>query len=121
MVDPDVVPPGPRDHATVVRLPAEIDATNAGQVLSTLDAAFNDYPIVIADLSATTFCDSSGLTALLKASQTAAARGGELRLAACRPAVTRLLALTGMHDVLHVFAGLAEAGAGTPEGSPEPA
>ena len=66
----------------VVPLPAEIDITNAGEVSGRIGAALEPGPAtVIADLTATTFCDSSGVRHLLLAHRRAAASGTQLRFA----------------------------------------
>jgi anti-anti-sigma factor len=60
-------------------------------------------------MSATMFCDSSGLNALIQASKAAAASGSELRLAACSAPVLRLITLTGMDRRLHLFTSVPDA------------
>jgi anti-anti-sigma factor len=65
----------------VVTLPAEIDMGNADSVSADLQAAFAPtVTIVVADLTATTFCDSRGIRALVLAQKHSAASGAELRL-----------------------------------------
>jgi anti-sigma B factor antagonist len=68
---------------------------------------------VIADLTATTFCDSSGIAALLRASREAEILGRDLRLAV-RPAgaVSRVLELTGPVPGLRLFGSVREAAGG---------
>jgi STAS domain len=62
VADPQHVP------AVVVALPAEIDVANAGQLGQQLGSAFApSVTTVIADMTATTFCDSSGIKMLLQA------------------------------------------------------
>ena len=52
--------------AVVVALPAEIDMANADQVGQQLGSAFAPgVRTVIADMTATTFCDSSGIGMLV--------------------------------------------------------
>ena len=95
----------------IVPLPAEIDISNSEAVGARLAAACaSGAAVVIADLTATEFCDSSAIRHLLLAHDAAAARGAELRLAV-RPdsMVLRMLTLTGLHRVLQVHAGLDEA------------
>src|SRR3984957_20670782 len=72
---------------------------------------------VIADLSATEFCDSSGARALLTAHRRAAAAGGELRAAIPAAAVRRAMSLLALDTILNIYPGLAEALAGGPAGS----
>jgi anti-sigma B factor antagonist len=105
-----------RVEPVVVRLPAEIDMSNADAVAAQLSDACAPGLTVIADLSATTFCDSSGVRALLTAHKEAAAGSARLR-AAVPPggAVRRLLALLTVDTILKVFPSVAEAlAAGNP-------
>lgn len=67
---------------SVVSMAAEIDVTNAGEMLTLITAALGPgVSVVIADLTATRFCDCAGLRHLLLASRQAAAAGAQLRLA----------------------------------------
>jgi anti-anti-sigma factor len=95
----------------VIATPDEMDIANAAELARALQAASNGPPAIIADMSATDFCDAGGLRALLQASRTATANGSELRIAAPTPLVRRVLALTGLDRDLRVFATLTEAAA----------
>lgn len=106
------------DHGTpaVVPLPAEIDITNAEEVLDRICAALEPgSATVIADMTATTFCDSSGVRHLLLAHRRASASGTQLRFAvpAASP-VRRILAFTGADQVVAVYPTLDEAVSGSP-------
>ncbi|MDP9386889.1 MAG: STAS domain-containing protein [Actinomycetota bacterium] len=57
---------------------------------------------VVLDLSATTFIDSSGLTALVTAHKALRSRGGRFAVAAPTAPVRRLLEITGLDRVLTV-------------------
>ena len=94
-------------HA-VIGMPAEIDVTNAHQVhLALVDAASNDVPVLIIDMSKTTFCDSTGVRAIIAAYRHAAATGTQLRLVAT--AVRRVFTLTGVDGLIPVYPTLAAA------------
>jgi anti-sigma B factor antagonist len=93
----------------VVRAPEEIDVANSGQFRSALLSAATLGPTVIVDLSGTAFCDSSGLSVLVRALRRAQAEGGELRLVVCTPAVQRIIAVTGVETIFPVFASLDQA------------
>jgi anti-sigma B factor antagonist len=110
------------DHGTpaVVPLPAEIDITNAEEVLDRICAALEPgSATVIADMTATTFCDSSGVRHLLLAHRRASASGTQLRFAvpAASP-VRRILAFTGADQVVAVYPTLDEAEAQDGRGQP---
>jgi anti-sigma B factor antagonist len=89
----------------IIALPPEMDLTNASDVLELITAACAPgVPVVIADLTSTSFCDSSGLQQLIKAGHKAAANGTELRLAiAPGGAVSRIIKLTGISQYLPVY------------------
>lgn len=93
----------------IVTLPAEIDAANAGSVAQLLGTAIVPGMTVIADLTATSFCDCAGTNSLVLASRQASARHAELRLAIRSPAVLRILELIGADRVLRVYPDLAAA------------
>ena len=95
----------------VVVLPAEIDVTNSEFVHDRLVAALTPgVGVVIADMTSTNFCDSSGVHAVIFAHEAAAARGVELRVAVSPDgSVRRVLQLIGVGSVVRVFPSLAEA------------
>ncbi len=91
-------------RVAVMTLPAEIDVSSADQIREDLLAAVaQDASLVIADMSATTFCDSAGVTALVRAARKANASGTGLRLATSTPAVTRVLAITGVDQLIDIY------------------
>ena len=100
-----------RTMPVVVVLPTEIDATNSEQVHDQLVAALAPgVDVVIADMTATSFCDSSGVHALVFAHEAAVARGIQLRLAVPPDgSVPRVLQLIGVGRVLSIYTSLAEA------------
>ena len=91
-------------------LPAEVDVSNAEQIRRDLAAVVaQDASLVIADMSTTTFCDSAGVTALVRAARQAGASGAVLRLAASAPAVTRVLGITGVDRLIDIYPSVAAA------------
>jgi len=67
MADEPRVPPAEAE-TIVVTLPAEIDMANADRVGADLEAAFGSgVCVVVADMSGTRFCDTSGIHALVMA------------------------------------------------------
>jgi anti-sigma B factor antagonist len=96
----------------VVTLPGEIDASTDGQVQDTLARALDDgAAVLVADAGGTTFCECSGVHALIQAHHRAAAAGAQLRVVAS-PAVRRILERTGAGHVLDTYPTLAAALAG---------
>jgi len=103
----------------VVAAPEEIDITNAPELTSALLAAAAGRPgTVVADLTRTRFCDSSGLHALLAAHKRAQADSCELLLVIPDAAVLRVFTLTGIDRMIPSFTSLDDALAHTsPSGS----
>lgn len=111
MADPQHLP------AVVIVLPAEIDMANADRVGQQLGAALAPgVATVIADMTATRFCDSSGISMLVQAHGQAAANGTELRLVVASAAVLRTLTLTGLDQLLPIYPSLSQALPGTLSG-----
>ncbi len=104
------------DHAAqvlpvVVELPAEIDVTNSEQVYRQLvDALAPGVDTLVADMTATIFCDSSGVHAIMHAYETAGARDVRMRLAVSpNTSVPRVLQLIGVGRLIPVYLSLEEA------------
>ena len=95
----------------VIVLPAEIDVTNSEQVYQQLVAALAPgVDTVVADMTATIFCDSSGVHAIMHAYETAGARGVRMRLAVLPgTSVNRVLQLIGVGRLMPVYLSLEEA------------
>ena len=103
----------------VVTLPAEIDITNADAIGAALSFAIaRSAGIVIADMTGTRFCNSSGISMLVQAHRRAAANQAELRLVVLSAAVLRALTLVRADFLLPIYPSLDAALA--PEAAPEP-
>ncbi len=92
------------DHELVIAT-GEIDLYTAPRLQSELAAVIaSAAPAsrVIVDMSGVEFCDSTGMNVLLSCLRQARERGGELELAAPRPAVRKLLSVTGLDAVFTV-------------------
>lgn len=103
----------------VVAAPEEIDITNAPQLLSALlEAISRGSGTLVADLTGTRFCDSSGIKALIAAHKRAHAEGGELLLAVCSAQVLRVFTITGIDQQIPCLPSVQDALADTvPSGS----
>ena len=100
---------GAGPQTVVVILPAEIDMANACRAGKDLRAAFAPgVRIVIADMSGTRFCDTSGVHALVQAHQQAMTSGAELRVVPSAP-VLRVLAILGLDCWLAIYPSLHQA------------
>ena len=108
------------DSLAVVTPPAEITIQNARQLREALAAARNDHVIVIVDMAANEFCDSSGISELVMAQKRAREAMGEVRLVMRDPAVRRIFKVTGVDGIFRIFERLEDAvAAGTAAPAPQ--
>lgn len=105
MVQMDAVPlPHAGAAAIVVTFPHEVDVANAAGVGADLDAAFGPgVGVVVADLSGTWFCDSSGVHALVMAYKRAQGGNTEFRVVVGPGRVRRVLELLRLDAVLALY------------------
>lgn len=107
-VQPLVVP-------ELLTLPAEIDIGNAGEIGETIRAAFRPrVEMVIADMSGTVFCDSTGARELLLATERAEENLAELRLVIGGGPVLRILTILGFDCLLRIYPTMNAALTGSP-------
>ena len=93
--------------------------TNADTVRDELLAALNQSAVlVIADMSQTNFCDSSGVSAVVQVFRQAVTSGRAMRLVVSTPSVQRVLSITGVDRLIDVFPSIAASLAG-PNGEPD--
>jgi anti-sigma B factor antagonist len=88
----------------VVALSGEIDLYTAPKLQSELAAALKaDHPVqLVVDMAGVDFCDSTGMNVLLAAQRLARERGGNVELSGPRPAVLKILQVTGLESVFTV-------------------
>ncbi len=99
----------------IVTLPCEADIGNARRLGRELLGAFGPRAtVVIADMSLTEFCDSSGTRHLLIANDAAMSWGGELWVVIPSPAVLRVMQITGVDQELRIYGSLGAALTGKP-------
>lgn len=111
-------------HQVVVTLPEQLDRSTADRVREQLLLVINrGAAVLIADLAATITCDYSGVDALVRAYQRAAASSTELKLVVVSDVVRRVLSLSGIDRLAPVYPTreAAIAGADRPEGPGRPA
>ena len=108
-------------HSTepvIIKLPAEIDVINAEETGWLLMSAFTSRGVVVADMTATTFCDSLGIKELLAAHHQASDLGCQLRFALPGGQVLRVLNLLQADKMLAIYPTVAEAVSAAPRASP---
>jgi anti-sigma B factor antagonist len=101
-------------QVAVVTLPAEIDVTNADAVREELLAVMDQGAAsLIADMSKTSFCDSAGVSALVRTFRRANTGASALRLVVSTPAVQRVLSITGVDRLVDIYPSVTASLAGT--------
>lgn len=102
-------------QTAVVTGAGEIDLTNADGLRDALLSALNAGALgLVVDLTATTFLDSAGVTALVRTSRRAVASEATMRLAVTAPSVLRVLNLVGIDRLLEVYPSVTDAVASLP-------
>jgi len=97
-------------EAAVITLPEEIDISNSEQVREELLSLLNRGPaVLIVDMAETTFCDSAGVNALVRAHRRATASDAEIRLVLTSRGVERVLAITGVDRLITTYPSVAAA------------
>jgi anti-sigma B factor antagonist len=87
----------------IVTFPSEVDIANAEGLGASLLAAIRPgVSVVIADMTLTHYCDSSGVRQLAIAHSRATSNLTQLRLVTACTAVLRILHLTGLDQVLDI-------------------
>lgn len=94
----------------VLAAPEEIDITNAQELRADLlGAVAHGHETLVADLTQTRFCDSSGLHALLSAHRRARDAGVEVVLVISGTDAPRVFEIIGVDQLIPTFTGLDEA------------
>ena len=88
------------DGQANVRVRGELDIATADQAYTYLrDVVDNQDGPVLLNLSELAFCDAAGLGVLARVAGHARRYGRELKLTAARPALLRIMHITGMDEV----------------------
>ena len=98
-----------RAQPAIVTVPDQIDKANALSVHEQLLAACAPGVTVVADLTSTRFCDSTGIRNITLAHQHAKKLDGQLRLALPAGVVRRVLELLELEKVLLIYPTVAAA------------
>jgi anti-sigma B factor antagonist len=101
--------------ATVV-VPVELDLTIADGLREALLDVLNAGALgLVVDMTATTFCDSAGISAITRAVRRAAANDATMRLAVASPPVLRVFDLVGIDRLIEIYPDAEAALASLPE------
>jgi stage II sporulation protein AA (anti-sigma F factor antagonist) len=100
-------PPAPPPGIVLVRMPTEVDLATAPALLDELLGALNrDGVHLVVDAVNARFMDSSGVNALVRAWERAAALDGSLHVVTDSPGVRRVLQITGLDERLGLVGSL---------------
>ncbi|WP_167976771.1 STAS domain-containing protein [Lentzea indica] len=87
--------------STLLTVSGELAGSGAERLLARLDRLLDQgHRYVVLDLSGVSFCDSSGISALVRGHARASAAAGGLRLSAASDQVVRILELSGLARML---------------------
>ena len=99
----------------VVALPGHMDASDAGQIREELLSVINGgATALIADMTATTWCDHACADAVVRAFQRAVICGTELPLVVTAEHVSRVFSLTGLDRLVPIYPSLEAVPAASP-------
>jgi anti-sigma B factor antagonist len=90
------------DGAAVIALHGELDDSTSLELRATLGLLGLIFGAVVVDLSGLVFCDSHGLRVLFNAHERLLRTRGRLTLRSPPRPLERMLAVTGLDDILHV-------------------
>ncbi|MDX6745039.1 STAS domain-containing protein [Actinocorallia sp. A-T 12471] len=99
-----------RDETAVVRVAGEIDLGSARTLRDHMSGVLQaGFTSIVIDFRAVTFCDASGLNALVALANRTAEHGGGVWLYGVRPAQRRLFEITGLHRRVPIAEGVEDA------------
>ncbi|WP_233416001.1 STAS domain-containing protein [Streptomyces sp. N35] len=99
-----------RRGGTVLTITGELDYDATPAVRKALESVrLSAGDLLVLDLTQVSFCDSSGITQLIAARNTALGRRAAIAVAGVTPAVSRVLHITGLNSVLPAYASPDEA------------
>lgn len=92
---------------TVVSITGSLDALTAPQLTDYLTKQLGEgHHHLVVDLSGMEYTSSAGLRVMLNAVKDARARGGDLRVAAVRPTVSKVFEMSGFTSILKFYPNL---------------
>ncbi|MFW6096880.1 MAG: STAS domain-containing protein [Chloroflexota bacterium] len=96
--------------ATVIAVEGSIDALTANEFQETMQAQLSNGNVrLVADFSGVDYASSAGLRAIILGLKESRQSGGDLRLAAVRKGVYRVLELSGIDSILKIYDDVAGA------------
>lgn len=105
-----------RESVTIVSIAGSVDGATAPDLTAAFRGEVGDGRVrLVGDFAGVEYTSSAGLRALLETVKETRRRGGDLRLAAVRPEVLRVLELSGFTGILKLFEDVQAAAESFPE------
>ena len=99
----NITPTQHRD-VTVLCIEGSVDSLTAESLTEALSRQMDDGGVrLVADFAGVEYTSSAGLRSLLGALKQSRRAGGDLRMAAVRPAVLRVLSLSGFSAIIKIY------------------
>jgi len=102
-----------RGPDVVIGVGGELDFGTTPELLAVAEPLVTAGRSLVLDFADVTFCDSSGLSALVRLHKKAATSGGALSVARLRPHVKATVTVTMLHRVLTIVDEVPEVAAGS--------
>ncbi|MQY04979.1 STAS domain-containing protein [Actinomadura macrotermitis] len=97
------------DSCTLLRIQGEIDVVSRARFEESMLGVLDAGQAMIVDMRQVTFCDSTGLNAIVSANRRAAERDVPIALVAPPPRVERVFHITGIDQYVPVYGSVREA------------
>ncbi|XVQ11236.1 STAS domain-containing protein [Spirillospora sp. CA-255316] len=98
-----------QDRCAVVRVRGEIDVVSREPFEASMSEALEAGGPMVVDMRQVTFCDSTGLNAIVTANKRAIERGTAIALVALPPRVRRVFRITAVDEFIPIYDTLREA------------
>jgi anti-sigma B factor antagonist len=98
-----------QDRCGVVRVRGEIDVVSRERFEAAMAEALDAGGPMVIDMREVTFCDSTGLNALVAANKRAIEEGTAIALVAVPPRVRRVFRITAVDEFIPIYETLREA------------
>ncbi|GAA2270016.1 anti-sigma factor antagonist BldG [Actinomadura luteofluorescens] len=106
------------DRCTLVRVKGDIDVVSRARFEDALFEVVESGEPMVVDMREVTFCDSTGLNAIVAANRRAGEHGTHLALVALPPRVQRVFRITGIDRFIPIHETLREAIVAFPSTTP---
>jgi N-acetylglucosaminyldiphosphoundecaprenol N-acetyl-beta-D-mannosaminyltransferase len=97
------------EQTVVIAIHGRLDVSMQAEFLAQAEQSLAQHPFLVVDLSQASFLDSSAIGALVTLTNEARAAGGNVRLAAVPPTITKVLALVRLDRFFEIDADVATA------------